>query len=429
MKNDRKWKRVQLAFEYLQECEANDEPMVVQDISLATGLKEVSIRTYITKRWDRFLVPDIEKKNTFKVLGVQQLTFEEFKVIHSQTRKNQESGSHSKYSNLVTILLNKARHHAILAVSIYNNPTIVCKTEGYIVHVVIAWIALYHAIFESSGIDYWYKNEDGTPKQDKHGEMRYWELSTCCKEYFKGVQSPIVENLLFLTGLRNKISHSYLPYVDPTCVGECQACLSNFEDLIVSHFDDSWSLNVSLAVSLQLSGVSSQEQVKALKALQSKNYTVVKNFIEEFRERLPESIISDQKYRTSVYLVPKINANSNVSDMTMEFVRFNDVENHQGMIAVIKEKRSKKSVYKFRPSHVVERVSENLNREFNQYLHTKAWKYYDVRPSGSEKIGKTKEEYCGFLEGHEGYLYTQQWIDFLVKELSDDKKYNTLKGA
>ncbi|MEX5485295.1 DUF3644 domain-containing protein [Proteus mirabilis] len=62
------------------------------------------------------------------------------------------------------ILLKKAREFALLAVSTYNNPFTDFKTYGFIVNIVIAYTALFHAIFEKRGDDYFYLDNEGNPK-------------------------------------------------------------------------------------------------------------------------------------------------------------------------------------------------------------------------------------------------------------------------
>jgi len=43
-----------------------------------------------------------------------------------------------------------------------------------------------------------------------------------------------------------------------------------------------------------------------------------------------------------------------------------------------------------------------------------------------EKIGRggCKPEYCDYKEALSIFMYTREWIDFLIAELSDTDKYN-----
>lgn len=52
--------------------------------------------------------------------------------------------------------------------------------------------------------------------------------------------------------------------------------------------------------------------------------------------------------------------------------------------------------------------------------------HYGIRPPmGTEPINVTNETYC-FYNGNNSYLYTQQWFDFLIEELSDETKFLSL---
>ena len=71
------------------------------------------------------------------------------------------------------------------------------------------------------------------------------------------------------------------------------------------------------------------------------------------------------------------------------------------------------------------KVRVGISRIFRtQPEHLWAWKYYNVRPPlGSTKPEETKKEYCGYKPALKYYLYTQEWIDFLISELHDDSSY------
>ena len=56
----------------------------------------------------------------------------------------------------------------------------------------------------------------------------------------------------------------------------------------------------------------------------------------------------------------------------------------------------------------------------NLHVHTCAWKYFGVRPSGAAaRRDKTRPEYRGFDETHEDYVYTEAWVKKLSKDLAE----------
>lgn len=60
------------------------------------------------------------------------------------------------------------------------------------------------------------------------------------------------------------------------------------------------------------------------------------------------------------------------------------------------------------------------------WIHTQCRKYYNARPQDEDV--NYKGEYCGWSEGFDGYLYTQSWIDFLVKKLADKEEFKQVKN-
>jgi hypothetical protein len=59
--------------------------------------------------------------------------------------------------------------------------------------------------------------------------------------------------------------------------------------------------------------------------------------------------------------------------------------------------------------------------------HTRCWKKYQIRPeNGSKRPELTNADYCVYDEANNLYLYTDSWVDFLVKELANEDVLNSL---
>jgi len=142
-------------------------------------------------------------------------------------------------------LVEKAVKSSLLAVEIYNKPTIKFRSEGYIVLMMIAWTSLFHAIFLKNELKIIYKSD---PSDDQ-----YYDLRKCISIYSGDLKREIEANLLFLVEIRDKIVHRTIPELDETIFGECQACLLNFESLILKYFGNEYRLNNTLAFSRRFS--------------------------------------------------------------------------------------------------------------------------------------------------------------------------------
>ena len=411
-----RYEKVDLAYDFLVDKEKQSEAFTVTQLSDTTGWKVDTCKTYPSKRWHQYVEKDGDQ---YSSSGISFLSKEEFRSVHSQ--KLQQTADHS----VKGVLIHKAKEFTLLAVSTYNNPYTEFKTYGFIVNIVIAYTALMHAIFEKRSADYFHKDADGNAILIDD-EKKAWELSECADEYWKGIESPEKANIKFLIGLRNKIEHRSLPAIDLAVSGECQSALSNFETLLVEEFGDGHALTASLAIAMQLTRISEQAQIDALKQLQKDNYKVVRKYMETYRDDLNDDVVQSQKYRIRAFLVPKLGNHAKSADIAVEFINVNklseeELANYERGVAFIK---GIENPFKLRPSKVLELVSKKIPR-FNMALHTKCWKFYGARPRGNQR--DFKGEYSGFVEGFEGYLYSLQWTKFLAQELKDPQKLLLVK--
>jgi len=421
-----KWDKVDKAYEFLLEKEENDAAFTINQLAKSTGWKDASVTTYITKRWYDFV--EKQGKGKYKTKSISKLSKEDFRDLNSQKLTNNSTLVNKLPKTEKEVAVYKAREFAVLAVSIYNNPTVNFKTYGYIVNIIIAWTALFHATFEKNKIDYFYKKRN-CEYVLVEGDKKAFELSECIKTYWIGNINAAKSNLEFLIGLRNKIEHRSLPELDFIVAGECQSCITNFENFIVQEFGDEYSLNANLAISMQLSQTSQKSQESALKEFQSKNYKVIREYIKDFQDGLDDDVRTSQEYRLSVFLVPKLKNHAKSSDLTVEFIKAEpnseeEYEQYEKAIAFIKG--GVESPYKLRPTKVVKMVNETIDKPFTIGLHTLAWKKYRARPQ--KDVPGFKHNYCGWVPGHEGYLYSDEWVQFLINELQVEKNFEELRS-
>ena len=242
-------------------------------------------------------------------------------------------------------LLQKARESAMLAVNIYNSPGTLFRSGAFVMLMNVAWTSLMHAIFERDGVKYFYKDpRDRRKYLYVDDEKKAWDLSRSGDEYFKDKNTAIYKNIKFFVGLRNKIEHRFMPQIDASIFGECQAYLMNLEEVLVKEFGDRYSLADSLIFALQYSRFRSPEQITALKKVQSRHYQSITTYIDDYRRDLDLSILSSANYAFRVFLVQKPANRESTADVTMEYVRFDpenpqEMERYKHLVTLIKEKR------------------------------------------------------------------------------------------
>ena len=330
--------------------------------------------------------------------------------------------------------IEKTRMAAIAAVEAYNRPGKRFRTAQYLVMIIIAWTALFHAIFYRRNIKPWYKGRNGRFIRID-GDPKHWDLSECLKRYYLGDSPAPRKNVEFLIGLRNKIEHRHLPELDASLYGECQAALLNLEEILVKSFGAKYALVEQLAISLQFSSMVPSEKRKAAKTLASNAVKSVKEYIERFRGNLPSSVLNSMKYSFNVYLVPKVANRKSASDVAVNFVRVDEASEEElkrleKLNILIKEKKipiANLDLYK--PSQVIEKINEVCKHKVSMNTHADCWRYYEVRPpTGDPKPEKCRPEYCVYDEAHRDYLYTDAWIRKCTKALSSIKRFRKITG-
>jgi len=336
--------------------------------------------------------------------------------------------------------IEKCRAATIAAVDVYNRPGPRFRTAHFVVLIVMAWTALFHAIFYRKRRKPWYKRKGKNPKGDRYvhidDEPKHWDLSECLAQHFGGNHPPERRNLEFLIGLRNKIEHRHLPELDAGLYGECQAALLNLEELLTSEFGSRYAIAEQLAVSLQFSRLIPSEKKKAAKELATGIAKGVKDYVETFRGGLPSSTLNSTKYSFNVFLVPKVANKKDLADVAVEFIKVDEgnkdeLARLEKLNVLIKEKHipiANLDLYK--PTQVVTKVQAQLPHKFTIASHTAAWQYFKVRPAGAAaKPEGTDSKYCVYDAAHKDYIYTEAWVDKLVNELADANEFQAIIGS
>ncbi len=96
---------------------------------------------------------------------------------------------------------------------------------------------------------------------------------------------------------------------------------------------------------------------------------------------------------------------------------------------LVKETLGESSRYRHLPKVVVAEVMKRAGVQFSLNLHACAWKYFKVRPSSSTRDRTTDKQYCAWVEGAERYLYTEEWIVFLARQVAKSEVYEAIKRS
>lgn len=324
------------AFEFLRDMEEKGQVFTEAELQVASGWSPNTTKANISKKLKPYLV---RSETGFKSSGVRDLGRDGFIRVCSQ---NSEIASNARKPFLieeVEELVVKARESALAAVQHYNNPLTIFRTGNYLVLMIIAYTALFHAILRRDGIDYTQAKSDGTKKLTKDGESYLWDALHSAKYYaeqYKHLYSEdprflkaVVSNLELLMPIRHKIEHRHMPELDIDVVGHCQSMLMNFERIITREFTSYYGLNTSLNFALQISTTRHPENARAIKRLQSEAYKQVREHIARFHANLSDELLGHLAYEFRVWLVQKPANRERSADMSIEFTSMEDLSEEQ----------------------------------------------------------------------------------------------------
>jgi len=356
---------------------------------------------------------------------------------------------------LVKQHLEKARESALMAVETYNKPATHFKSFGYIVLMVIAWTALFHAIFFRRKKKPFVKGDNGrfvrvpggvVRKEDGSYaklplDIKHWELAECLKMYYgNDTQNPVRLNLEFFIGLRNKIEHRHLPALDPTIFGESQAMLLNFDDMLGQEFGEKYRVKESLSFALQLFP---KPEVLADAVKRSASLTNVLDFVAQYRSAIDANAWASGKFAFKAFLIQVPNHESREA-MPVQFVHYGNLTPDQQkeldrFVVMVKPTGALGyNPYKLKVADVVSRVQAGLGdpkvergtkqvAKFNQNTHTQCWKKYGARPAGNDPHPeRTNTMFCRYDDLHGDYAYTQAWVESLIAKMKTPGEFESL---
>ena len=296
----------------------------------------------------------------------------------------------------------RSREAMKLAVGVFNNPSILFRTQAFTVLSVIAWT---YAVLE-------YAHRKGLPTERRDGKAislsDFLGLPECA------LSDGVSNNLKSFIRLRDLVEHRLLSAEDPKWISLFQSCCLNYEKFITEQFGKSVSLAEDLSFSLQFSGLSLDQATNMVRAGLSNEVQAINR---ELFDHMTDAQRSDQEFQFSVIFTTIAASKSKAA---FQFLSADSPEGKEISQVLVKHKPSAET-HPFRVKDVVAAVKKRTGKNFNTTKHTTAWKENEVRPDGnSASPEKTKTDYCFYNPTFREYSYSQMWIDFLVNNLNEN---------
>jgi Protein of unknown function (DUF3644) len=304
----------------------------------------------------------------------------------------------------------RARESMLLAVQVFNSPTLAFKTEVFAVLANIAWTYLLHEYYARKGATV--KDGDG------------WSvaLSQMLERPDCPLSKGIKNNLASLKEIRDAVEHRLLGRTDHKWFSLFQACCLNFDKTICEMFGNELTLQKDLAFALQFARLS-LDQIAVTQSFEIPDHVAALDA--RLNKRLTEDEASDLEYQFRVVytLIAGTKGKSHI-----QFVHPGSKEAEQIRNVLVKYKTADE-LYPHKPSKVVQIVAQKSGQQFTGHMHTQAWRKYRARPAHrSPQPENTNKDYCVYHPAHVDYTYSDKWVTFLVKMLSEPDEYKALKA-
>lgn len=302
---------------------------------------------------------------------------------------------------LINNLINKSKEAFILAIEIYNKPTIKYRVEGFAFFVCNAWELMLKAHLINSNISIYYSDKPN----------RTISLSECIKKIFTNDKDPLRLNLEKIIELRDISTHFVTEEYEMLYIPLFQACVFNFVEKMQKFHN------------FDMSTIIPQNFLTLTVSMHSFNETEIRA---KYSEQIAERILS-----MNSTLLPLIENNNSGFAIKIEHYNYITKDKNKATelvcidnsaksnVKIIKELKNPNITHKYTMKKLNQEVNNRLkklginNIDFNQYHFQLFCNYYNI---------KNNEKFCFINTVREipTYSYSIQTIDFIVEEIRKD---------
>lgn len=321
-------------------------------------------------------------------------------------------------------LVDKAKEAFVMAIEIYNKPSIKYRLEGFGFFICNAWELMLKAhMINKFG-------EESIYYHDKPN--RTISLENCVQKIFTNEKSPLRKNLERIVELRNTSTHFITEEYEAVYIPLLQACVFNFVDKMMDfHGVDMTQIIPENFITLSV-------------RLKSLNETEIRG---KYTEQVAEKLITVQQT-----LEPLVEENNSAFAIKVEHYHYMTKDKNQATelyhldknapegVRIIKELKNPNETHKYNAKTCIKEINKKLQKEnialmfngkrveMNRYHFNLFVSYFDI---------KENERMCFAYQvsAYPQYSYSQQAIDFIFDEikkapgtiLDDLKQRNTKK--
>lgn len=318
-----------------------------------------------------------------------------------------------RIENLEEKLIEKGKEAFIVAIELYNKPTIKYRVEGFSFFICNAWELMLKAyLIKTNGPQsIYYANKP----------ERTLSLEVCIRKVFTNNKDPLRINLERIVDLRNTSTHFITEEYEQIYIPLFQACVINYSNKLLDFFniDITDSLNSNfLTLSVRLDSITESE----IKARYPKE--IVDKLLNT-TEKITQSISSMSNPTYAIQIRHDWYLTKKSKEATVSFTFTKDADK---AAAIIKEPKDMHKIYPFSMKECIKQINQYIkrnnlnfinpsasaqNNDFNKYHFGLFINFYDV---------KSNPVYCYEYMPNQLPLfsYNQKLIDFICDQIKKD---------
>lgn len=311
--------------------------------------------------------------------------------------------------NILDQLLKKSQEAFILAVEIYNKPTIKYRVEGFAFFICNAWELMLKAhLIKICGEDsiYYKDNTDRT-----------LSLENCIKKIFTNEKDPLRQNLEKIIELRNISTHFITEEYEMVYVPLFQSCLFNFSEKMLRFHN----VDVTDLISLNFLNLVVKEKALDENEIKAKYSDKIAKKLLDYNSKI-QPMIEESNSSFAIKIIHNHYLTKD-KDKATDFVAIDKNADTKAMI--IKELKDPNETHKYTAKKLYKEVNRQLKKlnikllykgeekEFNRYHFNLLCKYYNIKDN-------PKWCYLHTQFANPNYTYSIQAIEFIVEEIKKD---------
>lgn len=294
---------------------------------------------------------------------------------------------------LINNMLDKSEEAFLMAIEIYNKPTIKYRLEGFAFFICNAWELLLKAKMLNEGKSIYYPDKPN----------RTISLSNCVSSVFTNDKDPIRKNLEILIGLRNTTTHYVIKEMDTIYLPFMQSNVLNYSQKLFDYFERDITEKINSSF---MTLVVNNEEISDEKILSNYGNNIFDRYMKVKNET--QKIISDN---SNEKLAIKIDLNVKiVKDKKDAKTTFRIVQEGEEPVRIIKELKDTNLTHCFNQKRVRELVIDNLKRKGIDIKFTQ----YDLKLICDKFDLKNNEKYFYKHVLTNSWGCTQQLVDFIT---------------